>query len=154
MAAALRAAGWVDFFAPLWLLVLLALPVPALIAVRGRSGLPPRTNTVSLVTRTVLFVLLVLCLSDIQSVRESDGTCVLYLLDHSASIPPYIVEQELDYVVDSANLLEEEVVGDIIDRAFLRGVALIVVFFIVLTIYRWLMRWVAPDRGPNRTHDE
>jgi hypothetical protein len=64
------------------------------------------------------------------------------------------LEQELNYVVDSANRLEEEVVDGIIDRAFLRGVALIVVFFIVLTIYRWLMRWVSPDRGPTRTHDE
>jgi hypothetical protein len=63
-------------------------------------------------------------------------------------------EGQLDPIVEAANSLEEEVVVDIIDRTFLRGVALIVVFFIVLTIYRWLMRWVAPDRGPSRTHDE
>jgi hypothetical protein len=64
------------------------------------------------------------------------------------------LEQELNSVVDSANRLEEEVIDDIIDRAFLRGVALIVVFFIVLTIHRWLIRRVAPDRRPDGTHGE
>ena len=64
------------------------------------------------------------------------------------------LEQELDQVVDSANRLEEEVVGDIIDRAFLRGVALIVVFFVALTIYRWLIRRMAPDPGVTTRHQQ
>ena len=34
---------------------------------------------------------------------------------------------------------------DIIDRAFLRGVALIVIFFLVVALYRLLMRQLVPD---------
>ena len=64
------------------------------------------------------------------------------------------LDQELNSVVDSANRLEEEVIDDIIDRAFLRAVALIVVFFSVLTIHRWLIRRVAPGRRPEGTHGE
>ncbi len=64
------------------------------------------------------------------------------------------IGQELDQVVDSANRLEDEVIDEVIDRAFLRGVALIVVFFVVLTLYRWLMRRVAPDLGPRRKPEE
>lgn len=63
-------------------------------------------------------------------------------------------EGQLDPIVEAANSLEEEVVVDIIDRTFLRGVALIVVFFIVLTIYRWLIRRVAPELGATTRPDQ
>jgi hypothetical protein len=59
-------------------------------------------------------------------------------------------EGQLDPIIEAANALEEEVVDEVIDRAFLRGVALIVVFFIVLTLYRLLMRRLAPDLGAKR----
>jgi hypothetical protein len=64
------------------------------------------------------------------------------------------IERQLTQIVETANRVEDEVVDDIIDRAFLRGVALIVVFFVVLTLYRWLIRRVAPDLGPRRKPEE
>lgn len=53
--------------------------------------------------------------------------------------------EDLNVILAGAERLEDEVIDDVIDRTFLRGVALIVVFFIVLTLYRLLMRRVAPD---------
>ena len=55
------------------------------------------------------------------------------------------IEAQLDPILESANRLEDEVVNGVIDRAFLRGVALIFTFFIVLTLYRLLLRRFAPD---------
>jgi hypothetical protein len=48
------------------------------------------------------------------------------------------LEGHIGPIVEGANRLEDEVVNDIIDRAFLRGVALIVMFFVMLTLYRVL----------------
>jgi hypothetical protein len=56
-----------------------------------------------------------------------------------------LTDEELNSLLEGANRLEDEVVDEIIDRAFLRGVALIIVFFVVLTIYRLLIRRLAPD---------
>jgi hypothetical protein len=60
------------------------------------------------------------------------------------------LERQLTQILETADHLENDVVDDIIDRAFLRGVALIIVFFVVLTIYRWLIRRVAPDPVEER----
>lgn len=65
-----------------------------------------------------------------------------------------ITDEELNSILEGANRLEDEVIDEIIDRAFLRGVALIIVFFIVLTLYRLLMRRVAPDLGSKHKADQ
>lgn len=103
--AALLAAwalGRLEFFAPIWLLALLLLPVFVLLARRGMSGLPSRTNTISLTVRAVLFIILALCLAQVQYVLRNDGLCVFFVLDHSASIPEEIAQQQLRYALDSA----------------------------------------------------
>jgi hypothetical protein len=56
-----------------------------------------------------------------------------------------VTDEELNSILEGANRLEDEVIDDIIDRAFLRGVALIVIFFLVLALYRLLMRQLVPD---------
>ena len=56
-----------------------------------------------------------------------------------------VTDEDLNSILEGANRLEEEVINDIIDRAFLRGVALIVIFFLVLTLYRLLVRRLAHD---------
>jgi hypothetical protein len=43
-------------------------------------------------------------------------------------------------IVDNVNRLEEEVAVDFLNRAFLRGVALIVIFFVGLYLYRLATR--------------
>ncbi len=63
------------------------------------------------------------------------------------------LQSQIDPIVEGANRLEEEVIDDIIDRAFLRGVALIVIFFAMLTAYRLLFRGRASDRRPASSPD-
>jgi len=63
-------------------------------------------------------------------------------------------EGQLDTIVEAADRVEREVIDDVINRAFLYCVALIVIFFIALTIYRWLTRRLAPDLRSNREAEE
>ncbi len=88
----------VDFFKPWWLLLLLLLPYFTWQAVTGISGLPSRTNAISVTARGLLFILLTAALADIQHVRRSDALSVFFLMDYSASIPEHIREQELAYI--------------------------------------------------------
>lgn len=60
------------------------------------------------------------------------------------------IEGQIDPVIDGAKRLEDEVIDDIIDRVFLRGVALIVVFFVVLATYRLLIRRLASHQQGER----
>jgi hypothetical protein len=60
-----------------------------------------------------------------------------------------VTDEELNTILAGANRLEDEVVDEIIDRAFLRGVALIVIFFVVLALYRLLMRRLTAGDGSN-----
>lgn len=64
-----------------------------------------------------------------------------------------VTDEELNTILRGANRLEDEVVDDIIDRAFLQGVALIIIFFVVLACYRLLMRRLLPDLGSKHEAD-
>jgi hypothetical protein len=64
-----------------------------------------------------------------------------------------LTDEELNTLLAGANRLEDEVIDDVIDRAFARGVALIVVFFVVLAIYRLLMRRLAPEPAATSETD-
>ena len=64
-----------------------------------------------------------------------------------------VTDEELNTILEGANRLEDEVIDDIIDRAFLRGVALIVIFFVALALYRLLMRRLVPDLGSQHGTD-
>ena len=57
------------------------------------------------------------------------------------------IAKQMTQVLDGANRLQDEVVDEIVDHAFLRGVALIVVFFVFLTLYRLLISRLLPGRG-------
>jgi uncharacterized membrane protein len=96
--AALSLMSVVEYFEPIWLLALLLLPGFIWVASRGRSGLPAPINTASSTVRSILFIILILCLADIQVVLRSNSLCVMFLLDHSASIPNNILDEELNYV--------------------------------------------------------
>jgi hypothetical protein len=56
-----------------------------------------------------------------------------------------LTDEELNSILEGANRLEDEVVNEVLDRAFFRGVALIIVFFVILTIYRLLIRRLVPE---------
>jgi len=53
--------------------------------------------------------------------------------------------EDVEPIIDAANRIGDEVVDEVIDRAFYRGVALIVIFFVALALYRMLMRRIAPE---------
>jgi hypothetical protein len=65
-----------------------------------------------------------------------------------------VTDEELNSILEGANRLEDEVIDDVIDRAFLRGVALIIIFFVVLALYRLLMRRLAPDLASKPKADQ
>lgn len=90
--------GRAECYAPAGLLALLLLGPVARLAATGRSGLPPRTNALALGLRALVVVLLALGLADLQAVRRHDGLCTFFLLDHSASIPDAVIQQEFEYV--------------------------------------------------------
>lgn len=89
--------GWIDFYQPLWLMALLGLPLLLWVAYRGIAGLPPATSSLATAVRTVVLLLVIFALADLQLVLRNDGLCVFFLIDRSASIPEHIVEQELAY---------------------------------------------------------
>lgn len=60
-----------------------------------------------------------------------------------------VTDEDLNSLLRGANRLEDEVINEIVDRAFLRGVALIVIFFVTLTLYKLLIRRLAPE--PKRS---
>ncbi len=95
LAAAL---GHLDCFAPLWLFALLALPLLFWLSARSVSGLPPRTACAVLLLRSLMWILLTLCMADVQIVRSHEGLCVFYVLDQSASVPEPVTRQQLEYV--------------------------------------------------------
>ena len=97
-AAIAWASGRIDFFAPLWLLGLAALPGFAWLAFKSRSGLPPGVRVASLGLRMIVWTLVVMSLADAQWVRRNDALSVLFLLDHSASVPESVAARELEYV--------------------------------------------------------
>jgi len=61
--------------------------------------------------------------------------------------------EDVEPIMEAANRIEDEVIDEIIDRAFLRGVALIVIFFVALALYRLLMRRRGSDPNPQRESD-
>jgi len=61
-------------------------------------------------------------------------TSVEQILDSSG------LEKQLPQIIEGANRLEEEVANEILNRAFVRGAALILIFFVALFLYRLAVR--------------
>ncbi len=100
--AGCRFGGWIEFFSPGWLALLMILPYFTWVAIRSIAGLPARVGSAALTVRSILFMLLVFCLADIQYVLKDEGLCVLFLMDHSASIPDPVRDKQLQYVNEAA----------------------------------------------------
>jgi hypothetical protein len=60
-------------------------------------------------------------------------------------------EKNLPAVVAAANELEEEVISQVVDRLFLRGLLLILVFFLGLVGYSWIAGRIWRSGAPART---
>lgn len=89
----------IAFDEPLWLLLLLLVPILWIFSYRSLSGLGPYRRIFALLFRTAVFTAMVLALAGIQLQKISDRVTVIYLLDQSESIPKLTREAMLDYVV-------------------------------------------------------
>jgi len=87
-----------SFGAPWYLLLLVLLPVLWWCSFRGLAGLGRVRRWVVLGVRTVVLLLLIAALAEIQMVRISDRLTVVYLLDQSLSIPPQRRAAMIEYV--------------------------------------------------------
>lgn len=76
------------FDQPLWLLLLLLLPLVWQIGRRSLAGLPPFRCVLALALRLFFVTLCVLALARLQWNRAGDEVAVYFLADLSASIPP------------------------------------------------------------------
>ncbi len=90
----------VGFDRPQWLLALILLPILWAVSFRSLAGLGPYRRLFALGFRTLVLVLMVLALAEVQLKRISDRVTVMYLLDQSESIPKITREAMLKYVME------------------------------------------------------
>ena len=89
----------IGFDKPQWLLALILLPILWAVSFRSLAGLGPYRRLFALGFRTLVLVLMVLALAEVQLKRISDRVTVMYLLDQSESIPKITREAMLKYVM-------------------------------------------------------
>lgn len=94
----------ISFNSPWFLLLLLLLPLVWMMSFKGLSALGRVRRWVVLGLRTVVMLLLILTLAEVQWVRTSDRLTVVYLLDQSLSIPAEHKRAMIEYV--NASILE------------------------------------------------
>lgn len=88
----------IAFDHPQFLVLLGLLPLLWLWSRRSLSVLGPFRKFFAMGLRTVVLVLIVLAMADIQWIRRSDRVSVIYLLDQSESIPRELREAMVEYV--------------------------------------------------------
>ncbi|MBP89628.1 MAG: hypothetical protein CMJ64_23440 [Planctomycetaceae bacterium] len=89
----------IGFDAPWYLLLLLLLPVLWLFSYKSLAGLGNFRRFCALAFRTIVLVLIVMCLAEVQLRKTSNKLTVIYLLDQSESIPLDKREAMLHYVI-------------------------------------------------------
>lgn len=92
----------VSFEQPLWLLLLLTIPVVVLVSLRTLSGLDPARRVVAVVLRCLLIAVFATVLARAQRVMRTDRLAVFFLMDRSRSIPDEMRARVEDYVRRSA----------------------------------------------------
>jgi hypothetical protein len=113
--------------------------IDALVA-RMMAGSPQAPRPFDILEYQATFAELTVTVREMQAVLAS----IERILGAAAN------EDGLNPLLEAASRLEDEFVDDIIDRAFLRGVALIVIFFICLAVYRLFARRVTTASDDRR----
>ena len=88
----------IGFVHPWYLALLLLLPLLWVFSFRSLAGLGRFRRLFALAFRTLVFVLVVLALAEVQMLRTSEKMTVIYLLDQSESIPLVQRQAMLEYV--------------------------------------------------------
>src|SRR5688572_30549130 len=92
--------GWEIGFDKPWYLVLLALvPLLWLLSFRSLAGLGNVRRIVAIDLRSIVLILIVFALAEVQLLQTSHKVTVIYLLDQSESIPQDKRHAMLDFVV-------------------------------------------------------
>jgi uncharacterized membrane protein len=87
-----------DFERPMYLWILLILPLLWWLSFRSLAGLGKSRRLMALSLRTMILLLFVAALAEIQLVRLNESLTVIYLLDQSRSIPASQRQAMVDYV--------------------------------------------------------
>jgi hypothetical protein len=96
----LHDSGWnLGFDAPWWLLLLGLIPMIWILSYRSLAGLGKFRRLVAIGLRTVVLLLIVLCLAEAQLLKTSEKLTVMYLLDQSESVPRERREAMMHYVI-------------------------------------------------------
>ncbi len=90
--------GPISFDRPEWLWLLVTIPVIAAISVRSLGGLEKSRRIVAVVLRSLVIVALALALARVEYVKRSDRVAVMFVLDHSRSVPDKLREAAQGYV--------------------------------------------------------
>jgi Mg-chelatase subunit ChlD len=90
-----------DFVSPWWLLLLAVLPVLWWLSFRSLAGLGRWRRLLALALRSLVLLLIVAALAEMQLVRRSEDLTVLYLLDYSLSVSNQQSSEMLKYVNES-----------------------------------------------------
>ncbi|MEO6810174.1 MAG: VWA domain-containing protein, partial [Isosphaeraceae bacterium] len=89
----------VHFGTPWWLIALpLVLPPLVLFSFKSLSGLGKGRQALAILLRSVVVVLIVLALAELQTVRRNDKLTTLFLLDVSQSVPQTQQKYLLEYI--------------------------------------------------------
>lgn len=88
----------IGFVHPWYLALLVLLPLLWVFSFHSLAGLGRYRRLFALAFRSAVFLLIVLALAEVQTLRTSDKLTVTYLLDQSASIPVAQREAMLEYV--------------------------------------------------------
>jgi uncharacterized membrane protein/Mg-chelatase subunit ChlD len=75
-----------DLPQPAWLWLCLVVPVLIAVSLRSLAGLDPARRMLAVITRSLLVILIALCLAGIRSVQRSDDLTVIFLMDRSDSV--------------------------------------------------------------------
>lgn len=89
----------IGFDKPWYLLLLAVVPLLWIFSFKSLAGLGNFRRFLAIALRTLVVILVVLALAEVQLLRTSQKVTVIYLLDQSESIPQERREAMLDYVV-------------------------------------------------------
>lgn len=93
------AVNWpISFEQPVWLWLLLAIPVIAIVSRRSLAGLEPHRRVVAVLLRCAVVAVLAMALARIDYVRHNEHVAVMFVLDKSHSIPDDLRNSAQEYI--------------------------------------------------------
>jgi uncharacterized membrane protein len=99
----LLAVNWpISFEQPVWLWLLLAIPVIVIVSQRSLAGLEPHRRIVAVLLRCAVVAVLAMALARAEYVRHNEHVAVMFVLDKSHSIPEDLRTKAQDFIHEVA----------------------------------------------------